>query len=116
MPTKSTLELRQQVGQLMIMGFDGTALSARLRLMLATLCPAGVILFRRNIDEPAQTYALLRAAQKAVATPMYLCVDMEGGTVDRLRDVIVPVPSVAEVAAAGSRKLFRKHGQIIGKE
>ena len=47
---------------------------------------------------------------------MFLCVDMEGGTVDRLRDVIAPVPSVAEVAAAGSKKLFRKHGRMIGEE
>ncbi len=47
---------------------------------------------------------------------MFLCVDMEGGTVDRLRDVIAPVPSVADVAAAGSKKLFRKHGRIIGAE
>jgi len=116
MPSKSSLDLRQQVGQLLIMGFDGTAVSTRLRLMLATLCPSGVILFKRNIEEPAQTHALLREAQKAASTPMFLCVDMEGGTVDRLRDVIAPVPPVADVAAAGSKKLFRKHGRIIGAE
>jgi beta-N-acetylhexosaminidase len=116
MPSKSTLELRQQVGQLLIMGFDGTALSARLRTMLATLCPGGVILFKRNIEEAAQTHALLREMRKAPSTPMFLCVDMEGGTVDRLREVIAPVPSVAEVAAAGSKKLFHKHGRIIGEE
>ncbi len=116
MPSKSSLELRQQVGQLLIMGFDGTTVSARLRLMLATLCPAGVILFKRNIEEATQTHALLREAQRTVSTPMFLCVDMEGGTVDRLRDVIAPVPSVADVAAAGSKKLFRKHGRIIGAE
>ncbi len=116
MPSKSSLDLRQQVGQLLIMGFDGTALSVRLRLMLATLSPSGIILFKRNIEEAAQTHALLRDAQKAASSPMFLCVDMEGGTVDRLRDVIAPVPSVAEVAAAGSKKLFRKHGRIIAEE
>src|SRR5208283_5476220 len=116
MPLTSRLELRQQVGQLLIMGFDGTSLSTRLRLTLATLCPSGTILFKRNIDEPAQTHALLREAQKTASTPMFLCVDMEGGTVDRLRDMVAPVPSVAEVAAAGSKKLFRKHGRIIGEE
>jgi beta-N-acetylhexosaminidase len=116
MPSKSSFELRQQVGQLLIMGFDGTTLSSRLRLMLATLCPAGVILFKRNIGEVAQTHGLLREVQKAVSTPLFLCVDMEGGTVDRLRDVIEPAPSVAEVAAAGSKKLYRKHGRIIGEE
>ena len=116
MPSKSSLELRRQVGQLLIMGFDGTAMSERLRLMLATLSPGGVILFKRNIEEAAQTHRLLRESQKAVPTPMFLCVDMEGGTVDRLRDVIAPAPAVAEVAAAGSKKLFRKHGQLIGEE
>jgi len=116
MPTKSSLELPQRVGQLLIMGCDGTTLSSRLRLMLATLCPSGVILFKRNIEEAAQTHALLREVKRTVSTPMFLCVDMEGGTVDRLRDVIAPAPSVAEVAATGSKKLFRKHGHIIGKE
>ena len=116
MPSKSSLDLRQQVGQLLVMGFAGTDLSSRLRTLLGTLCPAGVILFKRNIEAPAQTCALLRDLRKAASTPMFLCVDMEGGTVDRLRDVITPVPSVAEVAALGSRKLFRKHGRIIGEE
>jgi beta-N-acetylhexosaminidase len=116
MPTKSSLDLRQQVGQLLVMGFDGTSLSTRLRLTLATLSPGGVLLFKRNIEEPAQTHVLLREVQKIVPTPMFLCVDMEGGTVDRLRDVIAPAPSVAEVVASGSKKLFRQHGRVIGAE
>lgn len=116
MPSKSSFELRQQVGQLLIMGFDGVALSSRLRVMLERLQPAGIILFKRNIEEAAQTHKLLRDAQKASATPMFLCVDMEGGTVDRLRDVIAPVPSVADVFPAGTKKVFRKHGRLIGEE
>ena len=68
MPTKSNLELRQQVGQLLIMGFDGTAISARLRSMLGTLQPGGVILFKRNIEEAAQTHALLRQCAKGGPT------------------------------------------------
>ena len=116
MASRNALDLRQQVGQLLIMGFDGTDVSARLRSMLGTLNPGGVILFKRNIEEGAQVHALLRHAQQVVATPMFLCVDMEGGTVDRLRDAIAPVPSVAEVAATESAKLFRKHGRLIGDE
>lgn len=116
MPSKRSSELRRQVGQLLIMGFDGTAVSQRLRVMLDTFQPGGIILFQRNIEEPTQTHALLNEAQKTSATPMFLCVDMEGGTVDRLRDVIAPTPSVAEVAASQSKKLFRKHGKLIGEE
>ena len=116
MSTKSSSDLRARVGQLMIMGFDGTHISARLRTMLATFQPAGIILFKRNIAEAVQTHALLRDAQRAAATPMFCCVDMEGGTVDRFRDVIARVPSAAEVAESGSTKLFRKHGKLIGQQ
>ncbi len=84
--------------------------------MLGTISPAGVILFRRNIVEAAQVHALLRDARKTVPTPMFLCADMEGGTVDRLRDIIAPISPVADVAATGSAKLFRKHGRLIGDE
>src|SRR5450631_1896026 len=116
MPSKPSLDLRQQVGQLLIMGFEGTSVSAHLRSMLGTLYPGGAILFKRNIAEAAQTHALLRDAQKTVATPMFRCVDMEGGTVDRFRDVIAPIPSVADIAATGSLKLFRNHGKLIGRQ
>src|SRR5690242_6385617 len=99
MSSKSNLELRRQVGQLLVMGFDGTVLSQRLRVMLDTFRPGGIILFQRNLERPEQAHALLSDAQKASDTPIFLCVDMEGGAVDRLRDVITPMPSVAEVAA-----------------
>jgi beta-N-acetylhexosaminidase len=116
MPSKSSFDLRRQVGQLLIMGFDGTAMSPRLRVMLDTLGPAGVILFKRNIEDAAQTHALLRELQKTTLEAAFRCVDMEGGTVDRLRDVIAPMPSVAEVAVCSSRRVFRKHGRLIAAE
>ncbi len=90
-------DLREEVGQLLILGFDGVEPTAGLRAMLAELQPGGVILFARNIREPRQTWELLRACQKAVPEPLYTCVDMEGGTVDRLKNVIAPAPSAADV-------------------
>jgi beta-N-acetylhexosaminidase len=116
MPSKSSLDLRRQVGQLLIMGFDDAAMSPHLRLMLETLNPGGVILFKRNIVDAPQAHALLHDAQKTSAIPMFRCVDMEGGTVDRFRDAIARMPSVADVAAAGNHKLFRTHGHIIGHQ
>ena len=40
---------------------------------------------------------------------------MEGGRVDRFRNIIGPSPSAADVFATGDRKLFRKHGKVIGE-
>src|SRR6266446_1594508 len=90
-------------------------MSPRLASHLAKIQPAGVILFARNIAGAEQTHALLRQCQKRVAAPLFTCVDLEGGTVDRFRDVLGSAPSPAEVFATGSRALFRKHGRVIGE-
>jgi beta-N-acetylhexosaminidase len=103
------------IGQLLIIGFDGTEMSPRLDSLLTKIQPAGVILFARNITGAEQTHTLLRECQKRVATPLFTCVDLEGGAVDRFRDVLGPAPSPAEVFATGSRALFRKHGRVIGE-
>jgi beta-N-acetylhexosaminidase len=89
-------------------------MTARLGSLLQRLQPAGVILFTRNIKTAEQTWQLSRDCQECVSAPLFTCVDMEGGTVDRFRDALNPAPSAAEVFASGDRKLFRKHGQIIG--
>jgi beta-N-acetylhexosaminidase len=103
------------IGQLLIIGFDGTEMSPRLASLLTNIQPAGVILFARNITGAKQAHTLLRECQKCVATPLFTCVDLEGGTVDRFRRVLGSTPSPAEVFATGSRSLFRKHGRVIGE-
>jgi beta-N-acetylhexosaminidase len=89
-------------------------MSTGLASLLRQIQPAGVILFARNIVSASQTYKLLKDCQAQVALPLFRCVDLEGGKVDRLRNAIGPAPSAAEVFATGDRRLFRKHGQLIG--
>jgi beta-N-acetylhexosaminidase len=110
-----TRSAHTQIGQLLIIGFDATEMSPRLASLLTKIQPAGVILFARNITGAAQTHTLLRECQKLVATPLFTCVDLEGGTVDRFRSVIGATPSPAAVFATGNRSLFRKHGRVIGE-
>jgi beta-N-acetylhexosaminidase len=108
-------DLSRQIGQLLIIGFDGTEMSPRLASLLTKIQPAGVILFARNITGAEQTHTLLHECQKCLAAPLFTCVDLEGGTVDRFRNVLGSAPSPAEVFATGSRALFRKHGRVISE-
>jgi beta-N-acetylhexosaminidase len=105
----------EEIGQLLIVGFDGLEIKPRISSLLSRLQPAGVILFARNIKSPEQTWRLLRECQKCVATPLFTCIDLEGGTVDRFRDAVGAAPSAADVFGTGDRKLFRRHGQIIAE-
>jgi beta-N-acetylhexosaminidase len=110
-----TIAVAPQIGQLIILGFDGTEVSSRLGSLLKRIQPAGVILFARNIVTAEQTHKLLKDCQACVDERLFTCVDLEGGKVDRFRNVIGPAPSAADVFATGDRRLFRKHGKIIGE-
>ena len=110
------MNLRQQVGQLMIAGIEGPELTALERAWLKVVRPGGVILFRRNIEQAPQVTALLRELTEIAGAPLSRCVDLEGGLVDRLRDLIAPMPSAAAVFATGKRANFVKHGRLIGQE
>ena len=107
--------LRHQVGQVLVVGVEGTALTPLERAWLAMLRPGGVILFRRNIESPKQTAALLREIAPLTAAPLLRAVDVEGGLVDRLRDAIAPMPSPSAVAATGRSADAHKHGRLIGR-
>lgn len=104
--------LRASAGSLLVVGLGATELTALERSWLKLVRPAGIILFRRNIADAAQTRALLADATALCASHSMRCVDVEGGTVDRLRDALAPMPSAQAVARAG---LARDHGELIGR-
>jgi beta-N-acetylhexosaminidase len=112
----SLITLRQAAGKVLVVGLEGTELTALESAWLKLLQPGGVILFRRNIEAAAQTHALVQSAAQAVDHPLLRCIDVEGGTVDRLRDLIAPMPSPFAVAATNKPALFEKHGNLIAKE
>ena len=90
-------------------------MAPELASLLQRVQPAGIILFARNIVSAEQTYKLLKDCQSEVSVPLFRCVDLEGGKVDRLRNVIGPAPSPADVFGCGDRRLFRKYGRVIGE-
>ena len=108
--------LRQQVGQLIIAGLEGSELTSLERAWLKLIQPGGIILFRRNIEEAGQVIKLLADAAGSAASQQFRCIDLEGGLVDRLRDLIAPMPSPAAVFATGKRAAYKKHGRLIGQE
>ncbi|MES2984993.1 MAG: beta-N-acetylhexosaminidase [Pseudomonadota bacterium] len=69
-----------------ICGIEGTVLSHAEREFLEEHQPYGVILFARNIDNPAQLRVLVASIKAALAHPFAsILIDQEGGRVARLR-------------------------------
>lgn len=100
----STSSLRHPAGSLLVVGLEGPALTGLERAWLKTLRPGGIILFRRNIADATQTRALLADATALCAPHAFRCVDVEGGTVDRLRHALAHMPAAEDVSAAHRKK------------
>jgi beta-N-acetylhexosaminidase len=100
-------------------GLSGTELTGLERAWLRLVRPAGAILFRRNIADARQTRALLNDATALCVPHSFCCLDVEGGTVDRLRDALAPMPSAQAVAESARRTdrsaLVREHGELIAR-
>ncbi len=114
-----TQTLRHAAGSVLVVGLGGTELTALERAWLKLVRPGGVILFKRNIADAVQTRALLDEATSLGAVHSVRCVDVEGGTVNRLRDALAPLPSAQAVGAAARRlrqpALAREHGKLIAR-
>lgn len=114
-----TASIRTAAGSLLAVGIEGMELTALERAWLKLIQPAGIILFHRNIEDAKQSRALLVNALQFSAPHSARFVDVEGGTVDRLRDALAPIPPVelvATAALAGKRPaLARQHGELIAR-
>lgn len=103
-----------RLGQLLLIGFEGDACDRELAALLGEVRPGGVIFFQRNIASAEQFQALAGEIRSLLGDSLpFLAIDQEGGSVDRLREVIAPLPSARAVAQAG---LAREFGQVAGRE
>src|SRR6266516_4557828 len=101
------LSLEQKIGQLMIIGFDGTTVDVDLRNMITKYHIGGVILFARNIESARQVAALTNELQKAALESgnpgLFIAIDQEGGRVARLTEDkgFTEFPSAMAIGATG---------------
>jgi beta-N-acetylhexosaminidase len=89
-------ELDSKIGQLFMAGIPGKTLDNGTEALIRDYYLGGVILFSRNIEDPAQLAQLCQdlqgAAKKHQIVPLFLAVDQEGGRVARLREPFTLFP------------------------
>jgi len=77
---------------MLVIGVAGTELTAQERDWLQHDGCAGVILFTRNFASRAQVAELAQAIREAAPRPQLVCVDQEGGRVQRFREGYSALP------------------------
>ena len=100
------MNLREKVGQLFMLGFDGTSVSTDFTKLIAEYRPGGFIVFRRNLESAAQIVKLTNKLQKLAAdSPFLIAIDQEGGRVSRLPDGFTIFPPCAALGFAADTRL-----------
>jgi beta-N-acetylhexosaminidase len=82
-----------------ILGLKGPALTSAEIALFRVRPPAGVILFARNVENPAQLSALTASVRELLAPDAVVMIDQEGGRVARLRPPHWPARAAAAALA-----------------
>jgi beta-N-acetylhexosaminidase len=112
----SLSEWKRHAGQRLVIGIAGTSISQEERALIREIQPAGFVLFKRNVEEPAQVRELNRELTSLVdpSRPPILSADQEGGRVQRVRDPATVWPPMRHVGRAGG--LTAQISEAMAKE
>jgi beta-N-acetylhexosaminidase len=107
---------------MLIIGLPGKILTDEDRSWLATPQVSGVILFTRNFESREQVTALIDDIRVERPDPFVVCVDQEGGPVQRFRPGFTRLPALARIGelhvrdAAAAVALAEEHAWLMASE
>ena len=116
----NNIPINKKLGQMLMIGFHGTAISDELREMITDYGIGGVILFSRNIESPSQVKDLCNSLQelsiKNNKKPLLIAIDQEGGRIFRLKPPFRQYPSYGELGRTGSEDAVRSNALLMADE
>ena len=112
---------QQRVGQLMMIGIQGTTVDQDAAYQIAQYHMGNVILFDRNMQSTQQVKDLNAALARQIRRqsqdiPPFIAVDQEGGFVLRMRDAFTRVPSEQQLGENGDPAAARTWAVTTGKK
>ncbi|MDP8972493.1 MAG: hypothetical protein M3N45_04795 [Actinomycetota bacterium] len=116
----SRLSVRDAVGQMFVVGMDGTEPNYYVEKMVRERNVGGILLLGHNLESEKQTRALTDSLQRLAvetepAIPLFVAVDYEGGEVGSA-PWVSKQPSAAEVGGRADREEARRIAEEIGRE
>ncbi|NLD36240.1 MAG: beta-N-acetylhexosaminidase [Desulfatiglans sp.] len=114
-------EIDSCIGQLFMIGMPGLYLDEETESLIREYNIGGIVLFKRNIDNPVQIAELCRSIQAASmkyhGNSILIAVDQEGGMVARLKGPFTIFPGNEAIGESSkSLKMAKEFARITAKE
>ena len=111
------MTLTEKIGQMVMIGFNGTDVNEDILYMLRQFHMGGIILFDRNMESIEQVKKLTHDLQTKSdeKLPLFIAVDEEGGNIVRMKHVLKPPPSQEEIGNSGNVDEAKKWAIKISK-
>ncbi|KIW41317.1 uncharacterized protein PV06_06888 [Exophiala oligosperma] len=113
----------RQLGQLFMMGFDGTSVTDQVRTLIEKYHVGSILLKAQNLKSAEQATQLVLELQTLARrsghpVPLLIALDQENGGVNSLYDEVYirQFPSAMGIAASGSKKLAKEIARATAQE
>ena len=110
-----TMTPEEKIGQLLMVGINGRALTAQTRRLIQDLKVGGVILYSHNVSHPEQLLKFTRELQEISKFPLFISADQEGGSVTRINKRIQVLPSAMAIGATHSAQFSFLAGKMTAR-
>ena len=106
----------------LLVGLSGTQINPEEAAWLTNPVVGGVVLFTRNYQDPAQLSELTASILNIAGRDLLICVDHEGGRVQRFRDGFTRLPPLAVLgkmyteSKSNALDFAYRHGRVMATE
>ncbi len=109
------MSLEEKIGQLVVVGIEGTTIDETAAGFIKDYNVGGVILFGRNVENTPQLLKLINSLKETNASkiPLFIAVDEEGGRVSRLPSEFAKLPTAKRIGDGGKEEAAYSIGGVI---
>ena len=114
----NSLSLQEKIGQMMMVGFNGTHINDRVKDLVLKYKVGGFILYRKNFNTYEEMLGLIKNLKKlneSNKVPLFIAIDQEGGRVNRMPKEFKNLPSANKIAKTRNIKLAKEAASITGE-
>lgn len=112
------MTLEEKIGQMLLVGIDGTDLDDQAKRMITEDKIGGIILYKDNIENLKGMVDLINAMKESNSSnpiPLFMSVDQEGGKVSRLPKEYTPIYSNGTVGTLSDVNAAEMMGKLLAR-